>query len=466
MTFTFGSVILSAGFGKRLQCETPKPLLPLLGQRLVDFPIMAASSFVKSAGVKGKIGVVVGHKKEDVEGYLGTKYKGKLNFAVQENMLGTADAMRSYFKGIDWAKDQDYTLILNADTPLLSERELALLYDKLQKESLDAVAATFSLPFPTGYGRIVRGKNGGFHIVEEKEANDEIKKIKEVNSGLYIVKTKFLLEKLEGIKESNKTKEFYLTDIFQDNYKVAPIHFESAEPFLGVNTLVELEEATRLLRIQKNRSLALSGVRFVDIAQTYVDWDVVVGRDTVLYPQVSLHGNTMVGESAEIHQGSILKDSVIANSCVVHAYSHLEKAKLLTGAQVGPFARLRPESVICEDAKIGNFVEIKKATLERGAKVSHLSYVGDASIGENTNIGCGFITCNYDGANKNFTKIGKDCFIGSDTQMIAPIEIGDGSYVASGSTINKSMPAGSFGIARARQEIKEGLAKRFIKKKN
>jgi bifunctional UDP-N-acetylglucosamine pyrophosphorylase/glucosamine-1-phosphate N-acetyltransferase len=235
--------------------------------------------------------------------------------------------------------------------------------------------------------------------------------------------------------------------------------------FLGVNTLDQLEEVGRELRRRKNVQLMRQGVLMLDTATTYVDWQVEVGAETILHPGTHLLGATRVGSRVEIEPGAILRDSVVEDGAAILAYSHLDQAVVRAGAHVGPFARLRPDTDVGPNAKIGNFVETKKARLAAGVKVSHLSYVGDAEIGADSNIGCGFITCNYDGANKHQTKIGKNVFVGSDVQAVAPLEIGDGAFVAAGSTVTKDVPPGGFAIARSPQVTKEGMAKRFLKSK-
>ena len=338
------------------------------------------------------------------------------------------------------------------------------MLELLKKENFDGVAASFVENNPTGYGRIVKTQKG-FHIVEEKDATDEIRKITEVNSGLYLLKTSYLVEHLKAIDSKNKSGEFYLTDVFKDGFNVKAHCFPEGEIFLGVNTLQQLEMVEKALRKRKQKSFRENGVRFIDISHSYIDSDVEIGEGTVIYPNTFITGKTKIGKNVVIEMGAQITDSIIDDGARVLAYSILEQAHLRNNAAAGPFARLRPGADIGPEAKIGNFVEIKKSVLDRGVKVSHLSYVGDAFIGEETNIGCGFITCNYDGANKHVTKIGKNCFIGSDSQTVAPVEIGDDCFVASATTVNKSMPDGSFAISRGQQTTKEGMAKKFIKKK-
>ncbi|MBP9674959.1 MAG: bifunctional N-acetylglucosamine-1-phosphate uridyltransferase/glucosamine-1-phosphate acetyltransferase, partial [Bacteriovoracaceae bacterium] len=319
---------------------------------------------------------------------------------------------------------------------------------------------------PTGYGRIKRAEKVGFHIVEEKEASLEEKKIKEVNSGLYLLRTSFLLQELKKISAQNKAHEFYLTDLFKAGISVDLCVFDQADDFQGVNDLKQLEEVESFLLKRKKQSLQEQGVRFLHSPSVIIDWDVKISAGTQIHAGVELRGKTVVAGDVIIESGCIIKNSCIEKSAVIKAYSYIEEAQVGSFATVGPFARLRAETFIGEFAKIGNFVELKKVKLHKGVKISHLSYVGDAEVGENTNIGCGFITCNYDGAEKHFSEIGADTFIGSDTQLIAPIKIGNKVYIASGSTINQDIPDEGFAIARTRQVTKEKMSSRFIKNKN
>lgn len=463
MNKTIGAVILAAGEGKRLKLDAPKPLAPCLDKKLVDFPIRELEKFFSRNKLTGTKTAVIGHQKELVQSYISRKYSD-VKYAVQVKQLGTADALKAYFESSPETHKLDYTLVICADTPVVSEAELTKMLELLHSNGCEAVAATFEEKNPKGYGRIIRGKKG-FHIVEEKDASDEQRKITEVNSGLYLLKTSYVLEHLKNVDSNNKSGEFYLTDIFKDDLNVSALCFPEGDIFLGVNNLEQLEYVEKILRKQKIKALREEGVRFIDSSHTYIDDDVEIGAGTVIYPNTYITGQSKIGTNVVIEMGAQIKDSIVADNAKVLAYSVLEGAKLGEQAHAGPFARLRPGADIGPEAKIGNFVEIKKSVLDRGVKVSHLSYVGDAFIGEETNIGCGFITCNYDGTNKHVTKIGKNCFIGSDSQTVAPIEIGDDCFVASSSTITKNMPAGAFAISRGQQVTKEGMAKKFIKSK-
>lgn len=465
MSEKVGIVILAAGQGTRMRINRPKPLVSLLGKCLIDYPITESFKFLQSMGLKGSINFVLGHKKEEVESYLKGKYEQwekTFNFVFQKEQKGTADALISYFNSSEEALKNTYTLVECADTPLIGESDLILIYEKLKAENLSGVAATFETNTPTGYGRIINAPKG-FRIIEEKEATLEQKKIEEVNSGLYIFKTSFILEYLEKINNSNSTSEFYLTDLFQEGLDVATYNFGRVDRFVGINDIMQLEMVEANLRKEQNLKHKESGVRFLDSNSAYIDGDIEIGAGSTIYPNVTIEGNSKIGESVVIEPGVIIKDSTVKDYAVIKGYSYLEGCVISESASIGPFARIRPKAEIGPESKVGNFVEIKKSILGRGSKVSHLSYIGDAEIGENTNIGCGFITCNYDGKNKHKTIIGKNSFIGSDTQAIAPVTIGNECFVASGSTINENMPDGSFAISRGKQVTKEKMAKRFLK---
>ncbi|CBW25125.1 putative UDP-N-acetylglucosamine pyrophosphorylase [Halobacteriovorax marinus SJ] len=466
MKYEVGTVILSAGAGTRMNLNVPKPLAPFMGDCLVDYPLRASVAMMNTvAPSKNLIGLVTGHGRDLVENYINKNYKNEnISYAFQKEQLGTAHALRCYFDQIEDSKNCEYTMVLCADTPLIEEASLLHLYNELKNKGLDGVAATFSVSAPKGYGRIIRSEDKGFHIVEEKDANEQERRVQEVNSGVYVLKTSFILEHLYSIDSENKAGEFYLTDLFKDEFNVAPILFDDASSFLGVNNLEQLEKSETIMRRRIATALRVKGVRFVDARHTYINTQKI-GRGSFIHPYVNIDEKSEIGENVTIEPGCIIINSKIEDGAHVKAYSHLEEVVLRNSSIVGPYARLRPGADIGPESKIGNFVEIKKSKLDRGVKVSHLSYVGDAEIGEETNIGCGFITCNYDGANKHKTVIGKKSFIGSDSQTVAPVNIGDECFVASGSTVTHDMSDGSFAISRTKQVTKENMAKRFLKSK-
>jgi bifunctional UDP-N-acetylglucosamine pyrophosphorylase/glucosamine-1-phosphate N-acetyltransferase len=466
MSNSIGIVILAAGKGTRMKTDTPKALSMCAGKPLLDYVVEAALKFAKNSSLKAEIGVVVGHRKELLEKWLEThSQKTAIKTAWQKEQLGTADALKACFNDLPHFWDYDYTLVACADTPLISEKEFHELFKRMQENvDLVGVAATFETANPTGYGRIIPdGK--GFKIIEEKDADEKQKKITEVNSAFYILKTSHVKAVLGQISNKNKSGEFYLTDLFQNNFAVKSVKFSSEIPFLGINTLEQLAQVDKLIQTKKIQKFMVEGVRFLNPEQVYIESDVEIGVGTTIYPGCTFLGKTKIGNNVLIESNCFIKNSSISENAEILGGSYLESAIVLENATIGPMARLRPGSEIGPDAKIGNFVEVKKSKLGRGAKVSHLSYIGDAEIGENTNIGCGFITCNYDGANKHKTKIGSNTFVGSDCQVIAPIEIGNDAFIAAGSTITKSIPDGGFGIGRSPQVIKEGAAKKFLKTK-
>ncbi len=465
----FGIVILAAGKGERLRLSQPKPLAPVQGKKLVDYPLQASKRFLQKSNDYGNISVILGNGKDEVKSYIETDTNhSDIEFIVQEEQLGTGDAVKTYISKSKFIKETDYIIVMCADTPLITEIELSRMFKLMGQNNVNAVVASFTTDNPVGYGRIVKSDSDsefGLTIVEEKDANLEIKKIQEVNSGLYIFKTSFLIDHIGALNSNNQSNEFYLTDIFTNDYKVMNMNFSEKDTFLGVNNLEQLEKVSKILRKKKIEMLRSDGVRFIDSDSVYIDDSVNICAGSLIYPNVVIEGNTSIGENVIIDVGCVIRNSKINKNVSLKSYSHLEEVIVHENCSVGPFARLRPGSELSKEVKVGNFVEIKKTLLKDGAKVSHLSYVGDAEIGEGTNIGCGFITCNYDGVKKHKTIIGSNCFVGSDTQVVAPVEIGNDSFVASGSTINQSMPEGSFAISRGRQTTKEGMAKKFLKSK-
>lgn len=466
MSDSIGIVILAAGKGTRMKTDAPKALASCLGRPLLDYVVDASLEFAENSSLKAEVGVVVGHKKELLEKWFESHTKkASLKLAWQREQKGTADALKACFQDLPHFWNHKYTLVACADTPMMKSTEFSKLFEELKShEELVGVAATFETQNPTGYGRIVNSSKG-FYIVEEKDATAEERMIKIVNSGFYILKTSHIKNVLSTISNNNKSGEFYLTDLFQDNFAVKSVLFPSEIPFLGINTLEQLSKVSELKRNQKLSELMIEGVQILNPQTVYIEQNVKVGVGSVIYPGVTLIGSTQIAEDVKIETGCFIKNSIIDSNVEILANSYLEEAVVHSAAHIGPMARLRPGTEVGSKSKIGNFVEVKKSKLAEGVKISHLSYVGDAEIGEDTNIGCGFVTCNYDGVNKHKTKIGKNTFIGSDCQVIAPIEIGDDAFVAAGSTITKNIPSGGFGIARSQQTTKEGAAKRFLKTK-
>lgn len=456
MTDKISLVILAAGKGTRLKMEIPKPLAPLADKTLVDYVIESCKDM-------GDIYLVTGHQSEMIREHFAKNWAElKVNYIHQKEQLGTGHAVRTYFEQNKNARDYKYTVVACADTPLLTKEIFLSLKEEIYK-GFDAVCATFIEENPGGYGRIIRSEKG-FSIVEEKDASDEERKITEVNSGLYIFDTNYLNDHIFEIDSNNKAGEFYLTDTCKQGANVEALVFEDKNSFLGVNDLYQLSVADQKYRKRIAKELLMNGVRIIDMSHTYI-YSKKIGLSTTIYPNVHIDSKTKIGKNVIIEPGCIIKNSNIEDGVHLKAYTYISEAVVRASAQIGPMAQIRPGSDIGEGSKLGNFVEIKKSKLDKKVSVSHLSYVGDAEIGNNVNIGCGFITCNYDGANKHKTIIGEGSFIGSDCQMIAPVSIGKNAYIGSGSTINQDVPDGAFAIARERQVTKEGMAKRFIKKK-
>lgn len=465
-SFDLSIAVLAAGKGTRLKLPYPKVLAPMLGHPMLHYVLQSLEAFIKNINVKAQVGVVTGFQSELVCDYLKLKsYSYPLKTAYQKEQNGTADAVRTYLEQVDQAKSTPLTLIVCGDTPLLQPAIFQQMWDELKRTpTLQAVAATFMASSPRGYGRILKAKDtSNFSIREEKDASAEEKKINEVNASLYLIKTEALTNFLKTVSNNNAAKEFYLTDIFQSHFPAKALCASTEEDFLGVNDQEQLEVVAKILQKRKIFSLRSMGVFIPDSQSTYIDWDVQVNAGATILPGCVLLGSTKVGNKSVLGPYAVLTNTVVHESARVHPFTVAQDAMIGDECEVGPMARLRPGANLRSHVKIGNFVEVKKSVLEKGSKVSHLSYIGDATIGEFSNIGCGFITCNYDGKNKHQTQIGARTFIGSDCQAIAPISIGSDCFIAAGSTLTENMPDGSFAIARSKQSTREGMAKRFLK---
>jgi len=458
--------VLAAGKGSRLQLPWPKVLCPILGQTMLDYVLGSLANFTSEKNLDAQVGVVTGYLGQQVINHL-AKVPALIprHIVIQKEQLGTADAVKAYLEQTPQALLVPMTMIVCGDTPLLTEEIFKKMWDRLQaKADLQAVACSFITCDPSGLGRIIR-ENGkaGFKIVEEKDATAEQKKINEVNAALYLIRTPFLSTFLSKISNKNNAKEFYLTDLFAFGQEVETLCYQEDEYFLGVNDQEQLEVVTKKLQKRKIQQLRSHGVFIPDAGTVSIDWNVKAQSGATIYPGCVLQGYCELGESSHLGPYAVLRDTKVLANAKVHPFTVTEGAVIGDSSEVGPLARLRPGANLAAKVKIGNFVEVKKSDLGKGAKVSHLSYIGDAIIGEDANIGCGFITCNYDGKNKHQTIIGARTFIGSDCQAIAPISIGSDSFVAAGSTLTQDVPSGAFVIARARQSTKIDLAKRFLK---
>ena len=441
------SIILAAGEGTRMKSSLPKVLHKIAGLPLVCHVVRQVQSIGKS-----DIAVVVGRGADEVSSAV-KEFSKTANIYLQKERLGTAHAVLSAREML--SKNYDDVLIVFGDTPLIEAKSLERARDELA-HGADIVVMGFITENPSGYGRLIE-KDGKLQaIVEEKDATTEQKKIKFCNGGVMALNGKLALSLLEQIKNENAKKEYYLTDIVKIGVsrelevKAISIPFENV---IGVNTRFELSEAEALWQKRRARELMLSGVTMLRPETVYFSYDTAIEGDVVIEP------NVFFGLNVKVETG-----------VVIHGFSHLEGAIVKAQSEIGPYARLRPGAILENSSKVGNFCEIKNAKIGEGAKVNHLTYIGDAVVGGHTNIGAGTITCNYDGFNKWKTIIGENAFIGSNSALVAPVEIGDGAYVASGSVITDQVPENSVAFGRARQINKEGranaLRERFSALKN
>jgi len=443
-------IILAAGKGTRLKSETAKVLHCAGGQPLVERVVRACQP------LSGDILVVVGHQAENVAAAVTSLGATTI---LQRPQNGTGHAMLIARNAI--APTAQIAILLPGDAPLIRTETLKSLLDTHVREQAAATILSAELENPTGYGRIVRNRKGNVEaIVEEKSASDAERKIREVNSSMYCFTLEKLWPCLAEVRPENVHREIYLTDaiaqLTKRKERVAAVIAESAKEILGCNTRGELADADRILRARKTAELMDAGVTIYLPETVVVDAPVQVGRDTVIERGVQLLGNTVIGAHCRIQAGSILSDAALEDHILVRPYSVITGSRLSAGTIVGPFAHLREGAELKAGARVGNFVEVKKSTLGEGVKAMHLTYLGDATIGRESNIGAGTITCNYDGVKKNPTTIGERVFVGSDSALVAPVSVGDGAYIAAGSTITDDIPADSLAIARGRQVNKAG----------
>ena len=444
-------VILAAGKGTRMKSADPKVLHRSGGLPLIEHVLRAADSLSPKTTV-----VVVGHLSARVEAGLGTR--PGLRFALQEPQLGTGHALLQAEPHL--GGESGTVVLLSGDVPLLRPETLQRLVRTHLTRGAAATVLTARVSGPHEYGRIVRHDGRIAAIVEHKDATPEQRAIDEINSGIYAFALEPLFAALKSIGSANAQAEYYLPDLVAiyraQGREVETVLLEDAREILGVNSRKELADVSAILKTTKNDELMASGVSIVDPATAWIGPDVTIGPDTVIHPSVYLEGRTRIGSRCEIHAGVRIVDSTLDDGVVIQNYCVITDSQVKTGARIGPFAHIRPQSVVGENAHVGNFTELKKTTLGRGSKANHLSYLGDAVIGEKVNIGAGTITCNYDGTHKHTTVIEDGAFIGSDSQLVAPVTIGKGAYVAAGSSIVEDVPAGALGIARGKQTNKTG----------
>ena len=436
-------IVLCAGKGTRMKSEKAKVMHEIMGQPMSKYIYDIAKEISNQKPL-----FVVGYKKEQIEEY----FKDNVDYIEQSVQMGTGHAIMITK---DYINEEDNVLILCGDTPLIKKETIKRLIDENSKK--DAVILTSIVDNPYGYGRIVKASKGNFDkIVEEKDATNEQKNIQEINAGMYLVKGTLIKENIEKLTNDNSQKEYYLTDLFEllkkQNKDIATFLIDKQE-ILGVNSRVQLEEARRIIQDRINLFHMENGVTLINPSSIYIENDVVIGRDTVIYPQNLITGNTKIGENCIIHSENKILNSIIKDDVVIKS-SFIEDSFIDEKTTIGPYAHLRPKSKLGKKVKIGNFVEVKNSTMGIGSKASHLSYVGDSDIGNDVNIGCGVVFVNYDGKNKHKSIVKDNAFIGSNSNLVAPVVIEEKGYVATGSTVTEDVPAGALCVARARQVIK------------
>ena len=439
-------VILAAGKGTRMKSARPKVLHRVAGQPMIEHVLDCAAAVDPHSTT-----VVIGHQAEALTSALARRHN--LTFVVQEPQLGTAHALLTTESAL--AGKTGLVVLLSGDVPLLTANTLKNLVDRHQSTGAAATVVTALVDKPHGYGRIVRSGQQIAKIVEEKDASAAEREIREINSGIYAFALDGLFDAVRGIAAENAQREYYLPDLVaiyrQRGLVVETVTVSNPDEIRGINSRSELAAVSRIVRDNKTAELMASGVTVEDPATTYVDNSVTIGADTILHPGISLEGQTTIGSGCDIHSGARIVDSRIGDRVTILNHCIVTNSTIADEASVGPFAHLRDHADIRAKAKVGNFVELKKTVLGAGSKAAHLTYLGDATIGEHVNIGAGTITCNYDGVDKHQTVIEDGAFIGSDSQLIAPVTIGKGAYVGSGSTIRKDVPAGALAVTAGQQ---------------
>lgn len=448
------AIILAAGKGSRMKSKLYKVLHPVAGKPMVEHVLDQVETLETS-----KIVSVVGFGAEKVKEHLGARSE----YVLQAEQLGTGHAVQMAESILGGEKGT--TLVICGDTPLLTSETLAELFANHEAAGAKATILTAHTSEPTGYGRIIRNAAGEVvRIVEEKDASAEEKQVQEINTGTFCFDNQLLFEMLKQVNTENAQGEYYITDVIEllqkAGEKVAGFSMKVFAESLGVNDRVALAQASQYMYQRINHGHMVNGVTFVDPRTTYIDATVTIGADTTIEPNVSLRGKTVIGEDCVIGANSVICDSQIADGVVIRQ-SHLEQAQVGAQSDVGPFGRLRPQTVLGENVHIGNFVEVKNAQIGNQTKVGHLTYVGDATLGQNINVGCGTVFVNYDGKNKHQAVIGDGTFIGCNANLVAPVTVGANSFVAAGSTITDDVPDDSLAIARSRQINKENYAKKL-----
>ncbi|HHW66175.1 bifunctional UDP-N-acetylglucosamine diphosphorylase/glucosamine-1-phosphate N-acetyltransferase GlmU [Defluviitalea raffinosedens] len=446
------TVILAAGEGTRMNSKKSKVLHKMLGKSLIEHVMDAA----KYAGSQ-KICLVIGHKGEEVREAIGDS----VEYAVQKERLGTGHAV---MQADSFIEEEGDILVLYGDTPLITGETLKNMIETHRKEKNGVTILSAIVEDPTGYGRIIRDEAGNFiKIVEHKDASEEELKVREINGGMYCFQARLLKEALKELTNHNVQGEYYLTDtlhiILSKGYRVNAMIVKDSTEILGVNSRAQLSEVTQILKRRINKKFMDEGVTIIDPESTYIEPDVSIGIDTIIYPGSIIQGKTVIGEDCVIGPNARIDSAKIGNDVSIESSVILE-SEIGSNTTVGPFAYIRPNSKIGSHIKIGDFVEVKNSTIGNNTKVSHLTYIGDADVGENVNFGCGTVVVNYDGHKKHRTVIEDEAFIGCNTNLVSPVTIHKEAFIAAGSTITENVPARALGIARARQVNKENWVER------
>ncbi|MGC8657797.1 MAG: bifunctional UDP-N-acetylglucosamine diphosphorylase/glucosamine-1-phosphate N-acetyltransferase GlmU [Desulfomonilaceae bacterium] len=444
----YGAVILAAGKGTRMKSSYCKVLHPVCGRPMLAYVLDAVRALNFS-----QLGIVVGHQAEKVVSCFDSV---DVNFVRQEPQLGTGHAVKQCSDL--FGRFDGHLLIICGDTPLIEVESLADFIKYHDEESSMISVLTTELDNPFGYGRIVRDSRGHVSkIVEDRDANQSQKSIREINTGIYLIESNLLFGLLDKVKSDNSQKEYYLTDVVAESnnigVKVHGFRTSDTSTVLGINSRADLAVANSIMWDRIRSRLMLNGATLLDPSSFYGDYGIEIGADTTVYPNVVVSGDSVIGKDCVIEPGCMINSSKIGDGVRVLLGSKLDGVEVDSGTSIGPMAHLRPGTRISQNVRIGNFVEIKKTTIGAGTKASHLTYLGDSEIGREVNIGCGTITCNYDGRKKHPTIIEDRCFVGSDVQFVAPVTIGSGSVIGAGSTITKDVPPGSLAVSRPKQKI-------------
>ena len=458
---SFQAVILAAGKGTRMKSDGAKVLFELMGKPLIGHVAQAALD----AGAD-QVVAILGHRREEVEAYLVENFGERVKTCVQDQQLGTGHAVWCAKDHLDDAPD--YTLILSGDVPMLRGATLQAFVADTLAAQVDLGMMTAVTEDAGSYGRVTRRDDHVTGVVEFRDATEDEQAIREFNAGVYLARTTYLREALAAImaqQPDNAQGEYYLTDLVAHAAAAGGVlgWIVDEDEIHGINTRLDLARRQKALQQRINENWALAGVTFLDLDSVYIEASVALAPDVTLEPNVMLFGASRIGKGVVIEQGSTLRDASVDEEAHIKAHSYITQARIGKNAQIGPFAHLRPLAEIGERAKVGNFVEIKKARLQTGAKASHLTYIGDAEVGAGANIGAGTITCNYDGAGKHRTVIGDGAFIGSGVELVAPVSIGAGATIGAGSTVSRDAPAGELTVSRSRQTTVKGW-RRPVKK--